>query len=306
MLLNLMESSKKAPDNDDTFDNVKTSVVDETIKRHEWEDKAIDMLRVIQLNALEDSSVHNKSEWDQAVNCFESFVKDKLQHNDKTMNEMFGPSSWDSWIQWRYATEEQTKRRPIKAELEKILYSDKKHPPTLSYDEITTVRKNLQRNKVDVEPEYIREVWYPIYRRHFLNQALKRAHEGRKAYYLYSTQGADCPVNCSDIILFWRIQQMVKVTANALRQQVINREAKRLDKEIKEVLDEIGDDEDKKVQLMASKKVILAEEISKLFGCRKCKKSVKIYFEFSSPLAVRVRAIQEKLEEFINALAKEK
>lgn len=56
---------------------------------------------------------------------------------------------------------------------------------------------------------------------------------------------------------------MVKVTANALRQQVINREAKRLDKEIKEVLDEIGDDEDKKTQLLASKKVTLAEEISK-------------------------------------------
>lgn len=31
-------------------------------------------------------------------------------------------------------------------------------------------------------------------------------------------------VDCSDVVLFWRIQQMLKVTANALRQQVMNRE----------------------------------------------------------------------------------
>lgn len=43
-------------------------------------------------------------------------------------------------------------------------------------------------------------------------------------------------INCSDVVLFWRIQQVIKVTANALRQQVVNREARRMDKEIKEVL----------------------------------------------------------------------
>jgi len=31
-------------------------------------------------------------------------------------------------------------------------------------------------------------------------------------------------VDCADVVLFWRIQQMLKVTANALRQQVMNRE----------------------------------------------------------------------------------
>ena len=27
-------------------------------------------------------------------------------------------------------------------------------------------------------------------------------------------------IDCNDVVLFWRIQQMLKVTANALRQQV--------------------------------------------------------------------------------------
>jgi Dynamin-like GTPase OPA1 C-terminal len=92
---------------------------------------------------------------------------------------------------------------------------------------------------------------------------MARAQDCRKAYYLYSQQGTECVINCSDVVLFWRIQQVIKVTANALRQQVINREARRLDKEIKEVLDEYSDDEDKKVTLLTGKRVILAEELSK-------------------------------------------
>jgi optic atrophy protein 1 len=58
---------------------------------------------------------------------------------------------------------------------------------------------------------------------------------------------------------------VIKVTANALRQQVINREARRLDKEIKEVLDEYSDDEEKKLVLLTGKRVVLAEELSEYF-----------------------------------------
>lgn len=70
-------------------------------------------------------------------------------------------------------------------------------------------------------------------------------------------------ISCSDVVLFWRIQQVIKITGNALRQQVINREARRLDKEIKAVLDEFSDDEEKKAHLLTGKRVLLAEELSK-------------------------------------------
>lgn len=98
--------------------------------------------------------------------------------------------------------------------------------------------------------------------RHFLKQSLQRAYDCRKAYYLYTQQGNECEVNCGDVVLFWRIQQVIKVTANALRQQIVNREARRLDKEIKAVLDELGDDEPRKEQLLTGKRVTLAEELS--------------------------------------------
>ncbi|XP_050327110.1 dynamin-like 120 kDa protein, mitochondrial isoform X4 [Bactrocera neohumeralis] len=278
----LMEKAKKSPDHDDIFDNLKGAVVDEAIRRHSWEDKAIDMLRVIQLNTLEDRFVHDKTEWDQAVKFLETSVKAKLTHTEETLNEMLGPGQFTRITHWKSLTEDQSKRRYVKSELDKVLKNDDKHLPTLSYDELTTVRKNLQRDGIEVDTDYIRQTWFPIYRRHFLKQALNRANDCRKAYYLYSQQGAECEISCSDVVLFWRIQQVIKVTSNALRQQVINREARRLDKEIKEVLDEFSDDEEKKAQLLTGKRVTLAEEL------------------------IKVRHIQEKLEEFINSLNQEK
>lgn len=142
------------------------------------------MLRVIQLNTLEDRSVHDKQEWDQAVKFFETSVKDKLSHTEQTLEEMMGPSTTHKWLHWTSSTEDQSKRKWVKGELDKIIQSDtvgffhyarhklnfknkyfQKHSPVLSYDELTTVRKNLQRSNVEVETDYIRETWYPIYRR---------------------------------------------------------------------------------------------------------------------------------------------
>lgn len=83
------------------------------------------MLRVIQLNTLEDRSVHDKAEWDQAVKFFESSVKEKLVQTEETLAEMMGPSTTRKWLSWKYATDDQNKRNHVKSELDKILHSDK-------------------------------------------------------------------------------------------------------------------------------------------------------------------------------------
>ena len=70
-------------------------------------------------------------------------------------------------------------------------------------------------------------------------------------------------LDCNDVVLFWRIQQMLRVTANALRQQVMNREARRLEREIKDVLEEFSQDPEKKQKLLTGRRVQLAEELSK-------------------------------------------
>lgn len=83
------------------------------------------MLRVIQLNILEDRSVNDKREWDQAVRFLETSVKEKLQSTEQILRDMLGPNRKERWLYWQYQTEEQEKRTAVKSELDKILYADK-------------------------------------------------------------------------------------------------------------------------------------------------------------------------------------
>ncbi|KAG5889645.1 hypothetical protein JTB14_028923 [Gonioctena quinquepunctata] len=274
-----MKKAASAPDHDDIFDQLKQAVVKEAMQRHSWEDKASEMLRVIQLNTLEDRTIGDKRDWDEAMKFWESSLKEKLKESEMLLREILGPSTKEKWLYWKYQTDVQARRNNVKTELDKILYSDEKHPPKLSYDELTTIRNNLLRSNIEVDNEFIREVWEAVHRRFFLNRAMLKAYDCRKSFYLYYQQ-AD--VDCSDVVLFHRIQQMMKVTSNALRQQITNREARRLDKEIKEVLEDYSQDSDKKTALLTGRRVTLAEELK------------------------RVRQIQERLEEFIQALNKEK
>ena len=101
-------------------------------------------------------------------------------------------------------------------------------------------------------------------------------------YYFHEFFLTNFQLDVNDVVLFWRIQQMLRVTANALRQQVMNREARRLEREIKDVLEEYAEDPDKKEKLITGRRVTIAEELK------------------------RVRQIQERLEEFIKALNSER
>lgn len=49
-----MEVAKKRKDHDDIFDQLKAAVIDTAVSKHVWEDKAAEVLKVIQLNTLED------------------------------------------------------------------------------------------------------------------------------------------------------------------------------------------------------------------------------------------------------------
>ena len=68
------------------------------------------------------------------------------------------------------------------------------HPPTLSYEELTAARRNLSVNGVDVDNEFIRQTWHPVYRRHFLRKSLARVYDCRKGFYMYH-QGLECEVS---------------------------------------------------------------------------------------------------------------
>ncbi|XP_067127629.1 dynamin-like GTPase OPA1, mitochondrial isoform X2 [Centruroides vittatus] len=277
----LMEKTSSSREHDNIFNPLKAAVVGDALKEHKWDNKAADMLRIIQLNALDDRSVHSKQQWDEAIKFLESSIKDKLQSTNTRIQEMIGPGFKARWLYWKYITDDQINRRAVKMELENLLNADMNdHGPTLTSDEFITVRRNLKSQNIDVDNEYIKQTWHPIYRQFVLQNILNKAGECRKGFYLYH-QGIDSELECNEVVLFWRIKRMVEATTNSLRQQIMNQEAWRVEKQIKEVLEDYGQDQQKKVQLLTGRRVLLAEELK------------------------RVRQIQEKLEEFIAALNSE-
>ena len=53
-----MAKAKAGKDHDDIFDNLKAAVVETAMAKHEWEDKAAEMLRVILEYLLLNSNSH--------------------------------------------------------------------------------------------------------------------------------------------------------------------------------------------------------------------------------------------------------
>ncbi|KAF4801771.1 Dynamin-like 120 kDa protein, mitochondrial [Turdus rufiventris] len=220
-------TEKKGKEHDDIFDKLKQAVKEETIKRHKWNERAEDSLRVIQHNALEDRSISDKQQWDAAIHFMEETLQSRLKDTESVIEDMVGPNWKKRWLHWVGRTKEQNIRNETKNELEKLIKCNEDHPAYLANDEVTTVRKNLEARGVAVDP---------------------------------------CLLECNDIVLFWRIQRMLAITANTLRQQLTNTEVRRLEKNVKEVLEDFAEDNEKKVMLLTGKRVQLAEDLMKFYG----------------------------------------
>ena len=69
-------------------------------------------------------------------------------------------------------------------------------------------------------------------------------------------------IKCDDVVFFYRIHHILQASSKALRQQITNIEAQRLNREVKDILDDFNQNPEKKAQLLTGKRVNLAEELS--------------------------------------------
>lgn len=279
------DKKKNTTEHDEVFNRLKLAVIEASRSYHHWEIKAEESLRVMQRSTLEDRSVPDKQQWDAAVQFMEETLKEQLEKTEETLHSLIGPGFLEQWRHWSYRSPEHRNRIATKNELEKLLkpqLPNFKHRPSLSQDELTTVKQTLQSQGIEVDAEFIKETWYHVFREKFIKQALQQCNDCKKGFYIYQNAIPNAGLDCHEVVLFWRLHRMLEMTSNALRQQVMNNEARRLERIIKDVLDDFAEDQDRLKQLLTGRPVQLAEELKK------------------------VRQIQEKLEEFIEALNREK
>uniref|UniRef100_A0A0N5AQS6 Dynamin-like GTPase OPA1, mitochondrial n=1 Tax=Syphacia muris TaxID=451379 RepID=A0A0N5AQS6_9BILA len=263
LLKQQLGNDKSRKDHDPIFDRLKAAVFDAALKEHSWDSKALDYLRVIQLSAVEDRLVPSKRAWEKAVSFMWDSIEDRLQEVRKSINQSCGSSSWLQWLTWSSATRENTINQKIQSEIKQLLSQNPDHKQVLSDDDLTIIRRNLESHGYkEVTNDWIREQWKLAFKKYFLELQKQAAAECRGFYEYYKKGFNDGEIDCQTVILFYRIEKMLDLTCNALRQQIMNTEQRRLEKEIKDVLDDWSQDEEKKKTYLTGKRIELAEELS--------------------------------------------
>lgn len=173
------------------------------------------------------------------------------------------------------------------------------HSVTLTDEDITVVKRALEVKQLsDISNETIYKEWKAVFREFYLERLLQASQECQSYYQSYK-QGftADSDLDCQNVVLFHRLKKMLDLSTSALRQQISNTEQRRLEREVKEILDDWSQDADTKKKYLVGRRVELAEELSKLTNCIQNKVNL---------ISERVRYIQEKLEEFMVQLHQQK
>ncbi|KAI1720349.1 dynamin family domain-containing protein [Ditylenchus destructor] len=277
-------ADEKRKEENKIFEPLKNAVVETAIHEHKWDEKALDYLRVIQLNAIADRLVPDRRSWEKSCKFMGDIATDLSTDIENNLSKARGPGFLTRWTSWENTTHEQTVNQAIQNQLHSILSVNPDHKQTLLDDDITIVRRNLEANNItDVSNEAIRQQWRMVFKQRFLERLLQSSRDCQNFYPNYK-QGAfsDGDLDCQAVVFFHRIEKMLNLSSNALRQQITNTEQHRLEKEVKDLLDDWSQDSEKKKQYLTGKQVELAEELN------------------------QVRHIQEKLEQFIVQLHEEK
>ncbi|XGW12609.1 hypothetical protein V3C99_013351 [Haemonchus contortus] len=270
-------------DQDPIFDPLKDAVIDEAMSSHQWDNKALDYLRVIQLNAMEDRAVPDRRAWDSACQFMSKAASSRLAVVNQQLKDARGPGFINRWVFWHTPSAENHFASAVQDELVPMINSDVEPKQSLTDEDILVIKRNLEtKGVIEVPTEAIRRQWNLLYKKYFLEKIIQNGRDCLSLYQHYRQGFNEGDIDCQAVVLFHRIQRMVKLTCNALRQQITNAEQRMLEKEVKEVLDEWSQDAEIKRKFLTGRRVDLAEELK------------------------QVRRIQEKLEEFMVQLQREK
>ncbi|KIH61837.1 dynamin family protein [Ancylostoma duodenale] len=174
-------------DHDPIFDPLKEAVVQEAMASHQWDSKALDYLRVIQLNAMDDRAVPDRKSWDSACHFMGQTASNRLAAVKKQLNDARGPGWVSRWVFWQTPSADNHFASAVQDELATMLASDPDHKQALTDEDIMVVRRNLEmKGVIEVPSETIRRQWNLMYKKHFLEKTIQNL-EGKFNGTLYLT-----------------------------------------------------------------------------------------------------------------------
>lgn len=194
-----------------------------------------------------------------------------LKHHPKQKSLLFqqaarGPGFFDKWLKWQNPVYDNLVSENLQNEFRKILSQSEDHSATLTDEDITVVKRNLELKQLEnVSNDTIYKEWRAVFREFYLERLLQASQECQSYYQSYK-QGftSDSDLECQNVVLFYRLKKMLDLSTSALRQQISNTEQRRLEREVKEILDDWSQDQDIKKTYLVGRRVELAEELSRL------------------------------------------
>jgi optic atrophy protein 1 len=184
--LHTASTNRRGDKDDPLFAPIKGAVLDAAINKHQWDNKAVDYLRVIQSAALDDRDIADKRVWDEACAFMGQLGRKRLIDATQRLQQMQGPGWTDRWLRWRSATDEQNARAAVKMELDRILQAEpvsgailgrtrtyvQKHNAALTNEDVTVIRRALETQGVTTSDALIQDTWHHYYRVQFLQRAV--------------------------------------------------------------------------------------------------------------------------------------
>eukprot|EP00053_Salpingoeca_punica_P018575 m.182669 g.182669 ORF g.182669 m.182669 type:complete len:956 (-) comp17462_c0_seq2:449-3316(-) len=270
-------------DEDQTLDKLKSSVKVVAASKFQWDPASAQRVQSVQRLMLRDDVVKTPRDWDTAVMFMMSKLSEEFQTTQEKIGEMVGPSSWTQWTRWQSKSAEQKMRAAVCNELVPLLSSSASPPSELQQEEIRAIQHNLKhKNGLEVSADKVEECYKVLHKQAFLVRSIKSASICQQRFGKHESEN-DVPnqLGCSDVLLFWRVHNMLTATANMLRLETMDYK-RELEEEVRTYLNDIANDSEAKATLITGKKVSLAEDIEVL------------------------RHIQSKLDTFVKMLRKEK
>ncbi|XP_065889413.1 dynamin-like GTPase OPA1, mitochondrial [Dysidea avara] len=251
-------------------------VIQSIKEQHGWQDGNVEQLKYVQVTTLEDKDIRTQAEWDSALKFMHDSLSTQIEKARRDLEDLKGPASfYDRWLKWQSQSSTQAVHQQIADELAKAVQAEPTHTYQLSSDEVVTIQRVLKHKGVTCTLEDVQHVWKHVYRGHFLQETMQVVNKCQRGFLLrqYDSKHA-----CPEVVLFWRVQQLMRRCAHTLRVQLLDHEVRQLELEVKTMLDAITADNEQKQQLLQGEVIDKAERLK------------------------QVRLIQEKLGQFREAL----